>query len=108
MTLRSKITEIIQANQEPSKAAWEILLMLENKGLSIFGNGFLEHDDDYEPGCSYFGITETVAQAEEPAKAAFSVLSKLEEIGLSLSGNGWLDDDEEALAFFEAEDGEED
>lgn len=107
MTLRSKIAEIIQANPEPSKAAWEILLMLDGEGLGIFGNGFLEHDDDYEPGCSYFGITEKVVHVEGPARAAFSVLSKLEEIGLSLSGNGWLDDDEEAQAFFEAENEDE-
>ena len=108
MTLRSNIAEIIKANQEPSLAAWKILLMLDDEGLSIFGNGFLEHDDDYEPGCAYFGITEKVVHDEGAERAAFNVLSKLEEIGLSLNGNGWLDDDEEALAFFESEEAEED
>lgn len=106
MTLRAKITEIIKANQEPSEAAWKILLMLDDEGLSIFGNGFLEHDDDYEPGCRYFGITDKVVHEEGPGRAAFDVLSQLEEIGLSLQGNGWLDDDEQALAFFASEDDE--
>lgn len=104
MTLRAKITEIIQANTEPSLASWKILLMLEDTGLGIFGNGYLDYHDEYEPGCQYFGITERVTHAHGPAEAAISVLLKLEAIGLSLAGNGWLDDDEEMLEFFESSD----
>lgn len=107
MTLRSKITEIIKANAEPSLAAWKILIMLEEEGLGLFGNGYLDHDDDYEPGCNYFGITEMVGSQGGPAEAAISVLLKLEEIGLSLVGNGWLDDDEEALELLSLSDEDE-
>lgn len=101
MTLRSKIVAIIELDIEASLSAWKILCMLEDTGLSLFGNGFLEHDAEYEPGCNYFGITKVIAGEEDIHLTSMKVISKLEEIGLSLSGNGWLDDDKEAIDYLD-------
>jgi hypothetical protein len=99
MSLRSKIIDLIQEHQEPSFAAWEILDMLDDQGLSLYGNGWLELDETYVKNKSYFGLTEIVQGHNDPNQAALHILLRLEEIGLSLSGNGWLDDDKEALEF---------
>lgn len=99
MTLRSKIVALVQDHSEPSLVAWKILCMLDDEGLGIFGNGFLDHDDEYEKGCNYFGITQIIADVGDVNQAALSTLSRLEFLGLSLLGNGWLDDDDVAAEF---------
>jgi hypothetical protein len=104
MTLRSEIVAVLEKKLEASRAAWDILMVLEDQGLSLFGNGWLEHDDDYEEGCNYFGLTQIIKDEPEINLASLKIISALETMGLGLEGNGWLDDDEEAVEFLEAVD----
>lgn len=45
-TLRQEITEIITQNS-PERAALEILAMLEDRGLSLISDGWLDDDMDF-------------------------------------------------------------
>jgi hypothetical protein len=101
MTLRSKIIAVLEKKLEASQAAWAILMALEEEGLSIFGNGFLELDEEYEEGCNYGGLTQIIKDEADTNLASLQIISALETMGLGLEGNGWLDDDEEAVAFLE-------
>ncbi|KAI9129439.1 hypothetical protein [Acaryochloris sp. CCMEE 5410] len=47
-TLRKEITEIITRNT-PERAALEILVLLEDKGLSLIKNGWLDDDEGVIP-----------------------------------------------------------
>lgn len=102
MTLRSEIVAVLEKKLEASRAAWDILMALENQGLSIFGNGFLELDEEFEEGCNYGGVTQIIKDEAEANLASLKIISALETMGLGLEGNGWLDDDEEAVEFLEA------
>lgn len=44
-TLREEMTDIITKNS-PERAALEILAMLEDRGLSLVNNGWLDDDED--------------------------------------------------------------
>jgi hypothetical protein len=99
MTLRSEIVAVLEKKLEASRAAWDILMALEEEGLSIFGNGFLELDEDYEAGCNYGGLTQIIKDEPDANLASLKIISALETMGMGLEGNGWLDDDEEAVEF---------
>ncbi|MEG0869800.1 MAG: hypothetical protein RSG77_22580 [Hafnia sp.] len=96
MTLRKSIAEIIQTDGYGESTVDNIVSYLEDEGLGLEGNGWLEGERG-DPN----SLTGKMIAAFKPELGADTnaliVLITLDMAGLSLIGNGWLDDDPEAV-----------
>ena len=50
--LREAIEEAIRKESDPEKAAIAVCVVLENQGLSLFGNGWIDEDTELETALS--------------------------------------------------------
>ncbi|EGR5928306.1 hypothetical protein BS028_16260 [Vibrio parahaemolyticus] len=92
MTLRSKVENLIKKSSEdnlPKEVISEkIYDLLENEGLSVYGNGWADNPTDLSELISLDG--------EEAIKiSSCKILYDLDMAGLDLDGNGWFDGDPE-------------
>lgn len=104
MLLRVKLEEIILREDllGDKNLLDEIFEMLDNSGLGLSGNGWL---DNWNTGQCLLSrhIQEVIATNPDPDICAMKILFTLDDEGLSLLGNGWLDDDNEAQDFIKNE-----
>lgn len=92
MSLRSKVENLIKKSFEdnlPKEVISEkIYDLLEDEGLSVYGNGWADNPTD---------LSEMISLDDEAAIKITSckILYELDMAGLGLDGNGWFDGDPE-------------
>ncbi|OXX48827.1 hypothetical protein B9J93_03810 [Vibrio sp. V17_P4S1T151] len=92
MSLRSKVENLIKKSSEdnlPKEVISEkIYDLLEDEGLSVYGNGWADSPTD---------LSELISLDDEEAIKISSckILYQLDMAGLGLDGNGWFDGDPE-------------
>lgn len=104
MRLRVEIKKIMVLKDQPSheNSSDKILGMLDDEGLGLDGNGWLDDDDTGQCPLRQ-KIQKVIASNPDPDVCAMKILFTLDDEGLSLLGNGWLDDDIEAQEFIKNE-----
>ncbi|KAA1253645.1 hypothetical protein F0M16_16345 [Vibrio cholerae] len=92
MNLRSKVEELIKKNShenvQKDVIREKIYDLLEDEGLSVYGNGWADNPTDLSELINLDG--------DDAIKiSSCKILYELDMAGLDLDGNGWFDDDPE-------------
>jgi uncharacterized protein YidB (DUF937 family) len=104
MSLRVKIKKILLLKSQSGQKhiSDDIFEMLDNAGLGLSANGWLDNEDTEQCPLSRH-VQDVIANNQDPDVCAMKILFTLDDEGLSLLGNGWLDDDDEAKEFIDNE-----
>ncbi|MFK4132403.1 hypothetical protein ACI2KR_08995 [Pseudomonas luteola] len=89
--MRQNLIELLSIHENPVDAVDAIVDYLEDIGLSLSDNGWLD-------GHLLDDLTTVIRKSPDLQKSALEILAHLDDC-LALDGNGWLDDDPEAVSY---------